>query len=454
MRREAKLMEQQIRFCTAPDGVRIAYAVLGEGTPLVYACGWPQHLEMEWQTPFSRDFLETLAEGFTLVRYDMRGGGLSDRDVADLSLEALVHDLEAVVDCLNFERFPLLSLGLLAGPTAVAYAARHPERVSHMILCSTFLRGDGITTPERQKALIDFTAAFGFPIGDFSDDPVLTRDEETALRRKERAAASPQTHAELLKTLFSANVEDLAAKVSVPVLVMHARRDPLIPFDLGREAAARLPKATFLPYEATGAGVWRQADAIIPEIRRFLGVKANEVAREPASRVSGVHTILFTDVEGSTALTHKLGDARAREVMREHERMVRTALGAYGGSEVKTMGDGFMASFASASQALKCAVAMQRAFAQRNETADEPIRVRMGLNAGEPIAEAEDLFGTAVNLAARIAAQAAGGEILAPSVVRELCAGKGFLFADRGEVALRGFEDPVRLYEVRWGDEG
>jgi class 3 adenylate cyclase len=443
-------MEQQIRFCTTANGVRIAYALLGEGPPLVYVCGWPQHLEMEWQTPFSRAFLEALAQGVTLARYDMRGGGLSDRDVTDLSLEALVSDLEAVVDSLNLERFPLLSLGLLAGPTAVAYAARHPERVSQMILCSTFLRGDAITTPERQKALIDFTEAFGFPIGDFGGDPILTREEEAAVRRKERAAASPQTHAELLRTLFSANVEGLAERISAPVLVMHARRDPLIPFGLGREAAARLPQATFLPYEATGAGVWRQADSIIPEIRRFLGVKTAEVARERESRVSGVHTILFTDVEGSTALTHKLGDARARELMREHERMVRTALGAYGGSEVKTTGDGFMASFTSASQALKCAVAMQRAFAEHNETADEPIRVRMGLNAGEPIAEAEDLFGTVVNLAARIAAQAAGGQIVVSSVVRELAAGKGFLFADQGEVALRGFEDPVRLYEVRW----
>jgi len=137
-------------------------------------------------------------------------------------------------------------------------------------------------------------------------------------------------------------------------------------------------------------------------------------------------------------------------VLREHERIVREALRAHGGSEVKALGDGFMASFGSASQALKCAVAMQHAFAEHNETAGEPIRVRIGLNAGEPIAEQEDLFGTAVNLAARIAAQAAGGEILVANVVRELAAGKGFLFADRGEVALRGFDDPVRLYEVRW----
>jgi class 3 adenylate cyclase len=149
-------------------------------------------------------------------------------------------------------------------------------------------------------------------------------------------------------------------------------------------------------------------------------------------------------------LTERLGDAKAREVLRTYERIVRDALRAHGGSEVKTTGDGFMASFTSATRALECAIGMQRAFAAHNESAEEPIRVRIGLNAGEPIAEKEDLFGTAVNMAARIAAQAEGGEILVANVVRELAAGKGFLFVDRGEVTIRGFEEPVRLYEVRW----
>jgi class 3 adenylate cyclase len=141
-------------------------------------------------------------------------------------------------------------------------------------------------------------------------------------------------------------------------------------------------------------------------------------------------------------------------VLREHERITREALKAHGGTEVKTMGDGFMASFSSATRALECAIAMQRAFAEHNESVEEPTRVRIGLNAGEPIAEDEDLFGTAVILAARVAAKGEGGEILASDVVRQLVAGKGFLFSDRGETALRGFEDPVRLYEVRWREEG
>ncbi len=133
--------------------------------------------------------------------------------------------------------------------------------------------------------------------------------------------------------------------------------------------------------------------------------------------------------------------------------MVREALKAHGGSEVKTMGDGFMASFSSATKALECAIAVQRAFAAHNESAQEPIKVRIGLNAGEPIAEDDDLFGMAVNEAARITAAAKGGEILVANVVRELAKGKDFLFADRGETSLKGFEDPVRLFEVSWREE-
>ena len=164
----------------------------------------------------------------------------------------------------------------------------------------------------------------------------------------------------------------------------------------------------------------------------------------------GTVTILFTDVEGSTALTQRVGDAKAREVLRAHERIVREALQSHGGSEIKHTGDGIMASFPSATWAVESAIAMQRAFADYNETADEPISMCIGLNAGEPIAEEKDLFGTAVNMAARIAAKAEGGEIMASDVVRQLVAGKGFLFSDRGEVELKGFEEPVRLYEVRW----
>jgi class 3 adenylate cyclase len=160
--------------------------------------------------------------------------------------------------------------------------------------------------------------------------------------------------------------------------------------------------------------------------------------------------VLFTDLVGHTEMMRRLGDARGREVLREHERITREAIAKYGGTEIKTDGDSFMVSFGSVAAAMECAVALQRAFAERNERGDEPLRVRMGLNAGEPVEDKGDLFGESVILASRIAAQADAGEILIAEPVRHLLAGKGFVFADRGQFVPKGFEDAVRLFEVRW----
>jgi class 3 adenylate cyclase len=192
-------------------------------------------------------------------------------------------------------------------------------------------------------------------------------------------------------------------------------------------------------------------EAVLRAIDEFLG-EGDYVGRRVGAP-SGLVTILFTDMVDSTALTQRLGDAKAQELVRTHNAIVRDSLKAHGGSEIKHTGDGIMASFPSASGALECAVAIQQAVAARAEEQPEvSLGVRIGLNAGEPVAEEQDLFGTAVQLARRICDHAEPGQILAPVVVRELAAGKGFLLADIGESELRGFEDPVRLYEVRWRD--
>jgi class 3 adenylate cyclase len=190
-------------------------------------------------------------------------------------------------------------------------------------------------------------------------------------------------------------------------------------------------------------------EAVASAIDEFLG-DAPSLPKATPSTPATVHTILFTDVEGSTALAQRLGDAKAREILREHERITREALAAHGGSEVKTMGDGFMTSFGSATSALECAIAIQRGIEEWNASDGERMSVRIGLNAGEPIEEDDDLFGTAINEAARICSTAAGGEILVAAVVRDLAKGKNFLFNDRGATSLRGFEEPVRVYEVHW----
>ena len=196
-------------------------------------------------------------------------------------------------------------------------------------------------------------------------------------------------------------------------------------------------------------------------VEEFLG-KISETAAasehfsvsEPPAETA-FRTILFTDMESSTALTQRLGDAGFMELLHTHNAVIRDALKNHNGREVKHTGDGIMASFVSVSGAVECAITIQRAFNIQNEQdPDTPTRVRIGLTAGEPVVDHEDLFGAAVQLASRICDCAEPSGILVANVIREICMGKGFLFSDIGEVVPKGFEDPVRLYEVRWRAEG
>ncbi len=461
-------MEPRIQYAQTKDGVSIAYWTLGEGEPLVcmYVGGF-SHIQLEWEIPAVRRVYERWAQKRMVVRYDSRGCGLSDRDVTDYSLEAHLLDLEAVVGHLGCERFALFPNGG-TGPVAIAYAVRHPERVSHLVLWCTYARASDLWESPQVKGLLGLLdtdwelwaetaahAVFGWSEGELAH-------QYAALMRE---SATPEAVRSAWVASSEIDVTALLPEIRSPTLIVHRRQLPFPTMDVARQLASKIPGARLVLQEGDSmglvAGDW---EATAQTIDEFLG--EGEAAGAKPPEAGAFRTVLFTDVEGSTALTQHLGDARARELLREHERMVREALKSHGGAEVKTMGDGFMASFGSATKALECAIAMQRAFAEWNSARPstgsgraEVIRVRIGLNAGEPIAEEDpdgrsDLFGTAVITAARIAAQASGGEILASNVVRELVAGKPFLFADRGETSLRGFEDPVRLYEVRWREEG
>ena len=448
-------MEPRIQYAKTSDGVSIAFYTLGEGMPLVYMPALPwSHIHLEWQIPEYARWLERLAENRRLVRYDGRGTGLSERNVTDFSLDCQVLDLEAVVKRLGLEKFALYAF-VHAGPVALAYAARHPERVSHLVLWNAYALGSDYAQAPQIRAtrslleqdweLYTETAAhafMGWSAGESAHAMAALMRECITLAS---AKASYAAYSEF-------DVTSLLSDVRVRTLILH-RRQAAYPVDLAKALASAIPDARLVLLEgASLAPFLGDTEPVHSAIDDFLGEGEEPAAEAPEA--GAFRTVLFTDVEGSTALTQRLGDAKARDVLREHERMVREALKSHGGAEVKTMGDGFMATFSSATKALECAIAMQQAFAEHNASAVEPIKVRIGLNAGEPIAEDDDLFGTAVNLAARICSQAEAGQILAPIVVRELTAGKQFLFADLGETELRGFEDPVRLYEVRWREAG
>jgi class 3 adenylate cyclase len=266
-----------------------------------------------------------------------------------------------------------------------------------------------------------------------------------------RATHTPSSARAMNTAIRESDPAPYLSQIKAPTLVLY-RLGNRAREDSGRLYASHIPGAQLVVVREPSigpfpneSGVDAMLDFLSPE-RVYWWQPEN---RESALG-SGLRVILFTDLENHTPMMQRLGDEQGRAVLREHEIITREALAAYGGSEVKTMGDSFMASFGSATRSLECAIAIQKAFADRNATSDEPLRVRVGLSAGEPIAEDEDLFGTSVILASRIAAQARGGEIVLANVVRELAAGKGFLFNDRGEVTLRGFEDPVRLYDLKW----
>jgi len=449
-------MEPRIQYAKTADGVSIAFWTLGQGTPLVWMSSPPwSHIQLQWQDPDWRRWYERLAEKRKLVRYDGRGTGLSDRNVADYSVDAHTLDLQAVVERLGLQRF-VLSCHFGACPVAIAYAARHPEAVSQLILL--FPRERHGTRAQALWALREggdwelYTEAVAHAVSGWS-----AAEEAHRMAAYMRECTTPETANAIFNALAEFDAATVLPQVRSPTLILQRRQTTgIASVETAKGLASGIPDARLALLEGTSIMPWiGDEEAVLAAIDEFLGDSEPALAGAEQRAAGGFCTILFTDVEGSTALTERLGDAKAREVLRNHERIVREALRAHGGAEVKAMGDGFMASFSSATRALECAIAMQRAFAAHDDEHPEtPIRVRIGLNAGEPIAEDEDLFGTAVIMAARIAAQAKGEEILVANVVKELAAGKGFLFADRGEVALRGFEGAVRLYEVPWREEG
>jgi class 3 adenylate cyclase len=418
------------------------------------------NVQIEWQIPEVRRLYEGIGKKHQLIRFDARGCGMSAGDVGDFSLDAYSLDLEAVVERLGLKRFALMAF-LHAGPVAIAYSVRNPELVSRLILYCSYDSGPELfrVSPMlqairvlREQDWTIYTEMVAHSLAGWASGKEAQQFAEIL-----REGTTQQAMLAAFKEIDGFDVQDILRQVKPPTLVLQLSQAPVPPMDIVRGLASKIPDARLVVLE--GSSLLPQDEEAIEQLKNAIeeflaeGEQATAVAELPDA--GAFRTILFTDVEGSTALTDRLGDAKGRDFLREHERITREALAEHGGSEVKTMGDGFMASFSSATKALDCAIAVQQAFAERNETADEAIKVRIGLNAGEPIAEDDpsgrgDLFGTAVNMAARIAAKADAGEILASNVVRELVAGKEFLFNDRGDTELRGFEEAVRLFEVSW----
>ena len=274
---------QHIRFCTSRDGVRIAFASAGEGPPLVKAANWLTHIEFDWKSPVWRHWIAGLSHNRTYLRYDERGCGLSDWDVADLTFESWVGDLEAVVDAAGLDKFALLGVSQ-GGPVAIAYAARHPERVTHLVLYGTFARGRFLwaTPPEVEAeemlihlaehgwdrdtpAFLDAFATMFFPDG--------THEQRRSFTEMMKLSTSSQNAARLLREWSKLDVRSLAPQVRCPTLVLHPRGDARIPFEEGRLVAGLIPGARFVPLDSRNHILPEDEPAwarFLEEVRTFL----------------------------------------------------------------------------------------------------------------------------------------------------------------------------------------
>jgi predicted ATPase/pimeloyl-ACP methyl ester carboxylesterase/DNA-binding SARP family transcriptional activator/tRNA A-37 threonylcarbamoyl transferase component Bud32 len=282
--------EQEIRFCSSADEVRLAYATVGQGPPLVKAANWLSHLEYDWESPVWRHWLQGLSQHHRLIRYDERGCGLSDWDAADMSFEAWLSDLEAVVDAAGVDRFPLLGISQ-GGAIAIAYAVRHSERVSHLILYGSYARGKLHRNLSESQLLEAKTLIDLIKIGWGRENPAFrqvfsalfmpdgTPDLFRAFNELQRVSSSPENAARIVSGFNEINVTELARQVTAPTLVLHARDDGRIPFEEGRLLAGLIPNARFVPLESKNHILLEYEPAwqkFLTEFHRFVGTEVSE----------------------------------------------------------------------------------------------------------------------------------------------------------------------------------
>ena len=441
-------MEPRIQYAKTKDGVSIAFHVVGRGMPFVQMQMLGSTILLQWEVPEFRPWYECLAGKRMLVQYDNRGTGLSQRDVTDFSLEALGSDIEAVADRLGLERFVLWGTQYM-GPVAIAYAARNPERVSHLILwCSYARASDMLKSPQAQALarLIDNWELYTDTMIHYNWG--WSGGEAARLMAvRTREGVTHETYRAFLGQLLTADVADLLPTITAPTLVLHRRRFPQVSVDVATDLASRIPNAQLVLLEGeSGAFRLEDGQAVLDAIDEFLG--EGEKAEAKAELPEGMAVILFADIADSTALTEEMGDAAFRAKARELDASLRAIIRETGGTPVegKVLGDGVLAVFTSARQAIECALRCDAA----SDSVD--LQLHLGIHAGDVIREGNNVYGGAVNIAARISGASAPGEVLVSDTVRGLArTSAGVSFEDRGEQTLKGIAEPQRLFAVRGG---
>ena len=437
-----------VQYARSGD-VDIAYQVVGDGPrALVFVMGWVSNIEYFWREPTFARFLRRLASFSRLILFDKRGTGLSDRVAIDElpTLEQRMDDVRAVMDAAGVEHAALLGISE-GGPMCILFAATYPERTDALVMIGAYARrlwahdyACGATQEEYERFLDSIREGWGGPVGIEVRAPSLRDDEQFRARWATylRMSASPGAAYALTRMNGEIDVRHALSAVGVPTLIVHRHGDQSLPVEGSRYMADRIRGAKLVELPGDDHLPWvGDQDEILDEVEGFLtGV------RRGADPDRVLATVLFTDVVRSTEHAVELGDKRWSDLLASHHRAVRHELTHWRGTEIDTTGDGFLATFDGPARAIRCACAA------RDAVHELGLEIRAGLHTGEYEIFGATIAGLTVHTGARIAALAGTGEVLVSSAVKDLVAGSGIEFEDRGEHELKGVPDRWRLYRA------
>jgi class 3 adenylate cyclase len=430
------------RYAKSGD-VHIAYQVFGSGPiDLVLAPPFVSHVENFWDQPDNARWLLRLGSYARVAMFDKRGTGLSDRINQLPGMDERMDDVRAVMDAAGMERASLFGLSE-GGVLAALFAAAHPERCRALVLYGSYARFESwIPTHEAFAAMLDYIE-HDWGAGASVESFAPSRQNDPAFRqwwgRFERLGASPSAAIALLRMNSQIDLTDIVSNIRVPTLVIHRTNDAAISVEGGRFLAAHIPGARYVELPGTDhiASVGDNSEQISDLIEEFLTGSKAAVSTDRA-----LATVLFTDIVGSTEKAATLGDRRWHDVLDNHHATIRRNLSRFRGHEVRTTGDGILATFDGPARGVRCACAIA------DEIRPFGIEVRAGLHTGECEVMGDDVAGIAVHIGARVAALAGAGEVLVSSTVKDLVAGSGLRFGDRGSQSLKGVPGEWHIYAV------
>jgi pimeloyl-ACP methyl ester carboxylesterase len=438
----------QTHYAKAPDGVHLAYQVVGDGpVDLVFVPGFVSHVELSWEDPALAHLFERLASFSRLVLFDKRGTGLSDRGGVLPDHDQRMQDLVTVMDAVGLEHASLLGVSE-GGPMAMLFAATYPERADALVLYGTYARflaapdyPFGIDPEDSKRFSAHLEARWGTGVGLAAWAPSARDDADAreSWARWQRLGSSPGAAVSLLTSYADIDVRAALPLISAPTLVLHRRGDRMISIDAARDLAGHVPGAQLIEYDGSDHLLWTEdPDNVLDDIEEFLtGVRP---LPEP-DRV--LATVLFTDIVESTALLSQLGDRRWRDVLDRHDAIARRHVERAGGKLVKHTGDGLLVTFDGPARAIRCAAAI------RDGASALDLELRGGLHVGEVERRGEDLAGIAVHAAQRVCAAAGAGEVLVSRTLVDLVAGSGITFEDRGTRELKGLPGEWHLFAAQ-----